>query len=230
MAVFCLVNGSTQNPLCWRLLIPELEKYGHKTITPSLPVDQPDASATEYAQVIADSLAGVSDDVVLVGHSASGMFIPLVPILRPIRHLVYLAALIPQPGASIRDQLASDPDMMNPEWIATCRAGKDPESDDEVAIEFLFHDCDAEARALGLSTRRRMYAERAMSEVFPLDALPNVPSSYIVCSEDRTITPAWSRRTARERLGIEAVELPGGHCPYLSRPLELAQVLAKISA
>jgi pimeloyl-ACP methyl ester carboxylesterase len=66
-----------------------------------------------------------------------------------------------------------------------------------------------------------------MTETFPLAALPDVPSSYIVCADDRTISPAWSRRTARERLGVEAVELPGGHCPYLSRPAHLADVLTE---
>jgi pimeloyl-ACP methyl ester carboxylesterase len=228
MSIFCLVNGSTQNPLCWKLLIPELEKHGHQTITPCLPVDEPAASGTRYAEVIAQALDDASDDVVLVGHSASGMFIPLVPVLRPVRRLVYLAALIPKPGASIRDQLTADPDMLNPEWVATCRAGNDPSTNDEVAIKFLFHDCESEAITLGLTTRMRMYAERAMTEVFPLEALPEVPSSYIVCSDDRTISPDWSRRTARERLGIEAIELLGGHCPYLSSPLQLADVLIKM--
>lgn len=228
MSVFCLVNGSTQNPLCWKLLIPELERRGAQVVTPSLPVDEPQASATRYAEVIAASLAGASEDVVLVGHSASGMFIPLVPGLRPIRRLVYLAALIPQPGASIREQLAADPEMLNPEWVEACRSGRDPSSDDETAIRFLFHDCSPEATALGLATRMRMYAERAMTETFPLAQLPAVASSYIVCSDDRTISPDWSRRTARERLGVEPLELPGGHCPYLSRPARLAEVLLEM--
>jgi pimeloyl-ACP methyl ester carboxylesterase len=227
MSIFCLVNGSTQNPQCWKMLAPELEKHGHEIITPSLPVDEPKASGTRYAEVIAQALGDSSDDVVLVGHSASGMFIPLVPGLRPIRQLVYLAALIPKPGASIRDQLTTDPDMLNPEWVATCRAGNDPSTSDEVAIEFLFHDCQPEALSLGMSTRMRMYAEKALTEIFPLKALPDVPSSYIVCSGDRTISPDWSRRMARERLGVEAVELPGGHCPYLSRPVQLADALVR---
>jgi pimeloyl-ACP methyl ester carboxylesterase len=67
-----------------------------------------------------------------------------------------------------------------------------------------------------------------MTEIFPLKALPEVPSSYIVCSDDRTISPDWSRRTARERLGVGAIALPGGHCPYLSRPLQLADVLIEM--
>lgn len=228
MSIFCLVNGSTQNPQCWKLLVPELEKHGHQTVTPSLPVDETAASGMRYAEVIAQALEDVNGDVVLVGHSASGMFIPIVPSLRPIRRLVYLASLIPKPGVSIRDQLAADPDMLNSEWVATCRAGNDPTTNDEVAIKFLFHDCEPKAKNLGLTTRMRMYAEGAMTEVFPLEALPEVPSSYIVCSDDRTISPDWSRRTARERLGVEAIELPGGHCPYLSRPVQLAEVLIKM--
>ena len=229
MSTFCLVNGSTQNPECWRLLVPELEKLGHRAIMPSLPVNEPNSSATRYAEVIAGALADSDGEVILVGHSASGMFIPLVPRLRPIRHLVYLAALIPKPGQSIRDQLTAEPDMMNPDWIETCRSGQDPETNDDVAIEFLFHDCDAEARQLGLDTRRRMYAVEAMAEKFPLEALPDIPSTYIVCADDRTIAPAWSRRTARSRLGADAIDLPGGHCPYLSRPSQLARVLTDLT-
>jgi len=228
MSTFCLVNGSTQNPLCWKLLVSELERHGNQTITPSLPVDESAASGTRYAEVIAQALEGMSDDVVLIGHSASGMFVPLVPSLRPIRRLVYLASLIPKPGVSIRQQLAAEPEMLTPTWVEAFRAGRDPSTDDEVAIDFLFHDCPPEAMKLGLMTRTKMYAEGAMTEVFPLEALPDVPSSYIVCSDDRTITPEWSRRAALERLGVEAIELPGGHCPYLSRPLQLADVLINL--
>jgi pimeloyl-ACP methyl ester carboxylesterase len=229
MSTFCLVNGSTQNPLCWKLLVAELARHGHQTITPSLPVDEPAASATRYAEVIAQALQTTDDDVILVGHSASGMFIPMVPRLRSISRLVYLAALIPKPGLSIRDQLIADPDMLSPAWLAACRASDDPFANDDVAVEFLFHDCDAEAKSLGLATRMRMYAEGAITELFPLAALPEVRSSYIVCSDDRTISPAWSRRTARERLGVDPIELPGGHCPYLSRPVRLAQVLMELA-
>ena len=73
-----------------------------------------------------------------------------------------------------------------------------------------------------------MYAETAMNETFPLDEFPQVKSSYIVCLEDRTINPSWSRRAFRERFEMEVVELPGGHCPYLSRPTHLASILNKL--
>jgi pimeloyl-ACP methyl ester carboxylesterase len=39
------------------------------------------------------------------------------------------------------------------------------------------------------------------------------------------IQPAWSRRVASDRLGAQVVELPGGHCPHVSRPALLAEAL-----
>jgi len=54
----------------------------------------------------------------------------------------------------------------------------------------------------------------------------DVPATYLVAAEDRIVSPAWSRRAAAERLGVEAVELPGSHSPYLARPAALADLLA----
>ena len=42
---------------------------------------------------------------------------------------------------------------------------------------------------------------------------------------DQAINPAWSRRAAAERLGVEAIELDTSHSPFLSQPKALAQVL-----
>jgi hypothetical protein len=40
----------------------------------------------------------------------------------------------------------------------------------------------------------------------------------------------WARRHARERLGIEADEIDGGHYVSLSRPRDLANRLAAYAA
>jgi hypothetical protein len=34
---------------------------------------------------------------------------------------------------------------------------------------------------------------------------------------------------ARERLGVEPIELPSGHCPNVSRPDQLAEILVDIA-
>ena len=225
MALFCLIHGSSQSAAGWGLLIPELEKLRHQTVQMDLPTAEPEASATHYADVIAQAIPNSAPEAIVVAHSASGLFLPLVPQRRPVRRMVFLAAVIPQIGRSLFDQFRSDPDMLNPDWI-----GKDPTSDDHVALQFLFHDCPVEVAIWGLTTLRLMYARQAMAEICPLEQWPDTPSSYIVCRDDRTVRPDWCRRAARERLGVQAIELPGGHCPHVSHPVELARVLAELTA
>lgn len=222
MTTFCLIHGSTQSSAGWDLLVPELERLGHETVRTVLPNDLL-ASATRYADLIAASIPEDLEDVVVVAHSASGLFLPLVPSRRTVHQLVFLAAVIPRLGASLLDQLKADPTMMNPEWL-----GKNPVDNDQFAHQFLFHDCSPETGAWALTTRRLTNARQAVLETCPLERWPDVPCSYILCAGDRTIRPEWSRQAARERLGCEALELPGGHCPHVSRPRALAGMLAAI--
>jgi hypothetical protein len=224
MSLFILVHGSVQSAEGWKLLIPELEKRGHMTLTTNLPTTEPQASATRYADVIVQSIDQTDydlRDMVVVAHSASGMFLPLVAAQRSIGHMVFLAALVPKIGASILEQFRADQSMFNPEWV-----GKNPVEDDDVARRFLFHDCAPGTIDWALKTRRLMHAKKAMSEVCPLKTWPSVKSSYVVCTNDRVLSPAWSRRVAKERLGSEPIELVAGHCPYVSRPSELADALS----
>jgi hypothetical protein len=37
-----------------------------------------------------------------------------------------------------------------------------------------------------------------------------------------------SPTTARRLLGVEPIELPGGHSPFLTQPLRLAQLLISV--
>jgi pimeloyl-ACP methyl ester carboxylesterase len=224
MSLFCLVHGSTQDARCWDLLVPELEKRGHRVVRVQLPTDQKEADANRYAEIIERSVPTKSDDTIVVGHSASGYFLPLVAVRRPLQRIVFLAAMLPQSGMSFLDQLRTDPTIFCPEWI-----GKDPSTDDAAARHFLFHDCPLRIARWAMSTRIRLPLERVASEPYPLQHWPDAASSYIVCSGDRTINPEWSRRAARDRLGAEAVEIPGGHSPYLSRPGHLADVLSRLA-
>jgi pimeloyl-ACP methyl ester carboxylesterase len=223
MTTFCLVHGSTQSAAGWDRLVAALERRDHHTITPTLPADAPEASAAVYADEIVRSLPADASDIVVVAHSASGLFLPLVPARRQVGHIVFLAAVIPKIGVSLADQFRSEPDMLNPEWI-----GKDPIASEEIARRFLFHDCTPDVAEWALTTRRLMHAQRAYTEVCPLEHWPDVPSSYIVCSGDRTVSAAWSKAAARERLGVEPIELRGGHCPHVSRPEELADALEAV--
>lgn len=225
MTSYCLIHGSGQGPGGWKLLVDELERRGHRVVTPALRVSRADEGAVWHAETVVDTLerSGLQpQDLVCVAHSASGMYLPLVAERWPPRRMVFLAAFIPRPGVSFMEQYRANPSMFNAAWV-----GKNP-MEDEVALEFLFHDCPAERLDWALSTRVLFYAKRAMEEPCPLRAWPAVPATYIVCTEDRTIAPAWQRRTAREWLSVEPIELPGGHCPHVSRPEAVADVLEQV--
>jgi pimeloyl-ACP methyl ester carboxylesterase len=221
MATFVLVHGSTHSARAWDLVKAELQRRNHTVITPELPTDEPDASATHYAKLIAGTIPD-SDCPIVVAHSAAGWFLPLVVARRRVRRMVFLAAVVPRIGISFVELLRAEPEMINPAWL-----GKDPQVE-SVADEFLLHDCPPDRRSWARETIRVVRAQRVMDERYPLEHWPDVPSSYIVCTEDRTIRPAWSHKIARSQLGIEPIELPGGHCPYVSRPKELAEALIQI--
>src|SRR6202171_5127209 len=108
MTTFGLVHGGYHGAWCWEHLTPLLEQAGHGVAVMDLPLADSAATFETYADVVWGSLADCGDDVVLVGHSYAGNTIPLVAARRPLRHLVYLCAMIPrhrpQPGRAIDRQ------------------------------------------------------------------------------------------------------------------------------
>ena len=53
-----------------------------------------------------------------------------------------------------------------------------------------------------------------------------LPSTYLLPTGDRTLRPAWMARVARERLGVEPVEVPGAsHNFYVAIPDRTAELI-----
>jgi len=226
MTTFALIHGGGGGGWCWELLVPELERRGHRAVAPDMPTEDPHAGAREYAQIVVDALDGAGDDVIVVGHSLGGMTVPVVASLRPVRRMVFLGAMVPAPGEVYGDFLATRPDALT---AAPSKAVYDennvrPARTWEEALHAYFHDIPEEdaRRAWKLL---RPQSGRLFAEPSPMDAWPAVPSTYILMTEDKSVAPDFSRWIARERLGVEAIEMPGSHSPYFSHPAELADIL-----
>jgi len=96
MSLFCLVHGSTQNASGWAMLVPELQRRGHRAICVNLPIDEPEASGTRYAQMIAEAMRNSTEAPIVVAHSVSGVLLPLLPTYGAVSRIVFLAAFVPQ--------------------------------------------------------------------------------------------------------------------------------------
>jgi pimeloyl-ACP methyl ester carboxylesterase len=225
-----LVHGSYHGAWCWDFLRPELERRGHRVIAMDLPISDPTRGAADYAKAIEDALDPDTEPI-LVGHSMAGLIIPLVAASRPVRRLVFLAAFLPAPGKSANDQRATEPidGRVPPSSAEWTDLGDDVWMvGPNTATELFFHDAPA-AVARWATQRLRAQSYGVLKEITPLAAWPDVESRSIVCRDDRAINPAWVRAAARERLGVEAIELPGAHSPFLTRPRELAQVIDSLA-
>src|SRR4051794_299430 len=114
MATFCLIHGAWHGGWCWERLMPELTRLGHHAVTMDLPSADADATFSDYADAVADVIADVDDEVVVVAHSLGGLTGPLIPARRPVRRLAFVCALLPSPGRAFAEQLADDPPPLVP--------------------------------------------------------------------------------------------------------------------
>lgn len=222
MIHFILVHGTTQSRAGWLRLTRALEARGYRVDAAELATDQPACGADDYAEIVRRQVGGAADAAV-VAHSGSGILLPAIARAVNATRQVWLAAWVPDPAASLTEEVERHADAaFAPEWL-----GSDPTSDPAIAARFLFHDCDDQTFRWALTTLRLFLPRGAYRERVSLDA--TTPSTYIVASHDRTIRPEWQRRMARERLGVEPVDIAAGHCPHVSQPDQLAELLISIT-
>jgi pimeloyl-ACP methyl ester carboxylesterase len=220
MSTFALVHGAWHDAGSWELLVPELESRGHTVIAPDLPCDDVDAGFADYARVTTEALAG-SDPPILVGHSLGGDTIPLVAAERPVALLVYLCPLL---HGFARPAGQEAPRRVQPwphrphEW-----QGGGNVWDPEQAIETLYPRLDRPL-AERMAARLRPQAD-VFSAPYPLPEPPALPSAMVVARDDELFRPEWSRWMARTVLGVEPIEVDGGHFQQLEWPRQLAELL-----
>ena len=219
MSTFVLVPGAGGAAWYWHRTVPLLERAGHEAIAIDLPGDDPTAGLPEYTRLVADAI-GDRDDVVLVAQSLGGFTAPLVAAKVPLRGLVFVNAMIPSPGET--------PGAWwdNTGWLAARtaaaeRGGYGTEFD--LAVYFL-HDVPPEVAAAG-EPYQRPEADVVFGSECAFTAWPPIPIRAVAGADDRFFPVDFQQALARDRLGVEADVLPGGHLIALSRPAELADYL-----
>jgi pimeloyl-ACP methyl ester carboxylesterase len=209
--MFALIHGGGGSAWDWHLVESELREGGHDPVAVDLPSEDETAGWWEYADAVVEAIGKRSDVVVVVAHSLGGFTAPLVCARIHVDHLVLVAAMIPTPRELFADW-----------WAST---GYEASGYDDVFYHDVPPELAAEARR-----RERNETSKALREPWPLEAWPDTPTTYLLCRDDRMFPAAWARRHARDRLGIDADEMDGGHYITLSRPRELADRLVAYAA
>jgi len=222
MATFFLVHGAFGSPAELAPVIPMLEALGHRAVAVDLPCTDPSATLDDYAQTVTKVMAGIDGQVVVVGHSPGGATISLVPGRTRIERLVYVSAVVPEPGRSIADVVG---DGVRETILSVSH--DDGNGCRSFDLEMLASITPPEQRAAYLAFLRatqRRQGWAAIEQHWPDQSLPDVPCAYVLCTEDKIIPPAKQREMAA-RLGTVPIEIVSEHSVFTLKPRELAEVI-----
>lgn len=208
MATFVLIHGGGGSAWDWHLLVPELTGRGHEVVVPELPIGDRRAGFAEFRAAVLEAV-GELRDLVVVGQSYGAFTAPLIAAALPVRLLVLLTPMIPQPGESPGNW-----------WAGTGYRGEEGLSEREQFYGGVPEEIVAQAPA---QVRDQVSAEG--DEPWPLPAWPDVPTRVLIARQDRLFTVDFQRRVAAARLGIVPEEIDGCHTVALSHPQQLADRL-----
>ena len=223
MTTFVLVHGAFGSAAELAPVIPELEALGHRAIAVDLPCTDPAATLDDYARTVVEAMAGIEGPVAVVGHSAGGATISLVPGRTRVDRLVYVTAFVPEPGRSIAELAGAE--VLETILSVSYENGNGCRSFDLELLATLAPPEEREAYLAFLSATQRPQGWAALEQPWPGRSLPDVPRTYILCTEDKILPPEKQREMAA-RLGVEPIEIASDHAVFALRPRELAAVLA----
>ena len=213
MTCFVLIHGAGGQASQWDLVRAELAGCGHDVIAMDLPCDQ-EVGLDAYVDAVVTAIGDRRGDLVLVAQSLAGFIAPLVAAAIPVTEIVMLAAMIPRAGESGGDW------WTNTGHAAAFAAQGLP---DDMPETVFVHDVPADV--LASTELPRNQTSTLFGEPWPLDEWPNVPTRFILCRDDRFFPAQWLRSVVIDRLGIEPIAIPGGHCAYLSQPQAVADAI-----
>lgn len=213
MATYVLIPGAGGDAWYWHLVGPLLDAAGHRAVPVGLPASDPEAGLDAYVAAALDAVAVPEGDVIVVGQSLGGFTAPVVAERLGASMLIFVAAMIPEPGETAG------------EWWATSGFDELWGNQEMDTMEHFLHDLPSTVLQQVMERGEPEQTDRIMVDPFPLAALPTVPTRGIAATEDRFFPVAFMDRLIRDRLGVEAEHVASGHLPALANPVGLCELL-----
>jgi pimeloyl-ACP methyl ester carboxylesterase len=219
MTGIVLVHGAWHGAWCWDGVVAALDDRS----LPATAVELPLTGADDDVAAARAAIEAAGPDCVVVGHSYGGMVISRAATALPVGHLVYLAAFMPEPGEEMFGFLDGSP-LTSSVVLDNNQVLVDPAA----AAQVFYGDSAPEAAADLVARLRPMAADAALAAAPPTPpAWHSTPTTYVVCTNDQALPVASQRKLAARADTV--VEWPTDHSPFVTRPADIADLIARLT-
>ena len=213
-----LVHGGFVDGSGWSGVYNILKNKGYHVLV----VQNPTRTLAEDVAFTRAAIESAGTEVVLVGHSYGGVVITEAGNHPKVTGLVYITAFAPDKGESVASLIANPapgapvPPILPPQdgFLFLDRA--------KFAASFA---ADVEAGAASFMADSQVpWGVEALAGAVTEPAWKTKPSCYLVATQDGMIPPPAQRAMA-ERAKASVTEVPGSHAIYVSKPVEVAEII-----
>jgi pimeloyl-ACP methyl ester carboxylesterase len=176
----------------------------------------------EDVAAVREVLSASDEPTVVVAHSYGGIVTAEAAAgVDAVRHLLFVSSYLPEVGQSLSSFGGDEPAPfleVDPEGgTFTVRP--------DALVETFLHDCDPEIQRQAEQKAARQ-SLAVLEQPVNAAAWQQVPSTYLVCAQDRG-TPAELQREFAGR-AARVVELDAGHHPFLSQPVAVRDLVLSL--
>lgn len=235
---FVLVHGVWQAPYAWQSVKDQLIAKGRKVVVIELPGHGADNTAPAtlsmdtYRDKVITAINGITGTVILVGHSMGGMVVTATAEKIPNRidKLVYIGAFVPANGQSLLALAGTDSTaLLGPAIVPSAdqlTLGLKP---DRIVPVFIQDGPDAVKKLVTDNYR----PEPAIPFTNPVATTPanfgSVNKYYVYTTQDNAIGLPLQKRMVAAAGIKNTYSLASSHCPFLSMPDQVTNVLLSIA-
>jgi pimeloyl-ACP methyl ester carboxylesterase len=220
-----LIPGAGGRGWVWHLVEADLRRRGYDAFAVDLPAADESKGLPAYADAVVSAVgerASGGAPVAIAAYSLGAFTAPLVCQRVPARQVIFVNAMIPQPG----ETPSAWWDNVGWEQARTAAARRNGYSPDFDLDTYFLHDVPEDIRQQMLG-HDAPQSGGPFGDVCAFDGWPGVALRAIAGRDDRFFPIELQQRVARERLGVEPDIVPGGHLAALSHPAELSAALAR---
>lgn len=253
------VHGAWHNSQSFQPVTYLLRQYGFSTVSmdlPSVGANPPHKDISENVAVVRRAVEDVLDNkgnnVILVAHSAGGIVMTnaaqgfsekdrkAAGKTTYVQKLLYVCSFLLPKGQCLNDQLpdGKHPPFYNVKYVssipvAVVRQTEFQTQNDYLYLEnpeeWMYHDVPEDERKRWCDMLKKHESYQCNMSPVEYEAYKEIPTAYIICSEDRAIPAAAQEHYVKSAGVTETLTLKTGHMPFLVEPKAVAGFIRQIS-